>query len=326
MISIKDNLIPRDKLKLCHAWLDKANWVYGWPSNTDMQFGHWNVDIAKTAITNTTEIKDRLPQAFKEVWKDLNNKLYKDKATLIRCYSNRHTFGTEGYIHTDTKRKEDHTIVIYLDDWNANWGGETMFYDPLKTEIIKSVIPSYGKVVSFPGTIPHKAAAISRICSKVRTTLMFKATIDPKAIYEAEELLTEFLKEIGADKKPHKNGSLMDHLIRVFHILKSVGANDILALAGGLHSIYGTNAYKTGCLSYTSWKVEQTFGPEVDRLVKLFSKLDRPNALENPDGSLSELDLFLMRSIECANLYDQGELDAEKYPNLHEFVKIFKKG
>ena len=211
-------------------------------------------------------------------------------------------------------------------NWDTNWGGETVFYSKDKSEVLKAVIPSYGRVVAFQGNINHKAAALSRVCPKVRTTLMFKVTIDPKAVYEAEEILAEFLKEIGANKKPHKTGTLADHLIRVFHILKSVGANDILAVAGGLHSVYGTNAYKKACLSKESTKVKELFGPEVDRLVRLFSSIDRPKVLENPDGSLNDLDLFLMRSLECANLYDQNELDPAKYPNLYEFSKIFKKG
>ena len=41
--------------------------------------------------------------------------------------------------------------------------------------------------------------------------------------------------------------------------------------------------------------------------------------LENPDGSLSENDLFILRLIEFANLYDQDAL--QNKPNLIEFYK-----
>ena len=144
-------------------------------------------------------------------------------------------------------------------------------------------------------------------------------------MYQAEELLWTFLEKIGATKRPHKDGSLADHLMRTFHILKSVGAGDILALAGGLHSVYGTNAYKKPCLSKEDTQIRELFGPEVDRLVRLFSAIDRPNVLEKPDGSLEDLDLFLLRSIECANLYDQQELDQQVYPNLYEFAMQIRK-
>ena len=324
MITIKENFIPKHLLKPCEAWLDKANWVYGWPSNKNIPFGHWNVDISRTGITNPTDIAKNIPPVFKDVWTEINKELYKGQARLTRCYANKHTFGTEGFIHTDTEREEDHTIVVYLNTkWDASWGGETMFYNKDMTKIVEAVLPSYGRVVAFPGTIPHRASPLSRISTGARTTLMFKSTINPKAVYGAEVILTKFLTDIGANKRPHKRGSLMDHLIRCFHILKTTGANDILALSGGLHSVYSTNAYKQACIPFTGTILEETFGPEVDRIVRLFSQIDRPNCLENPDGSINELDLFLLRAIESANLYDQGELDPSKYPNLMEFIKQF---
>jgi hypothetical protein len=67
------------------------------------------------------------------------------------------------------------------------------------------------------------------------------------------------------------------------------------------------------------------FGAEVDRIARLFSTVDRPSSLESPDGSLNETDLFLLRCIECANLYDQDELDPAVYPNLCEFASKFRK-
>jgi SM-20-related protein len=322
MINVKEDIIDKALLDKCVNFVNEGNWSYGWHSNKNVQFGHWNLDITKTSANNSTDVVDRLPKQFKPVWDIINKEFFGGKAMLTRCYSNRHTFGTEGYIHTDTTRAQDHTCVVYLDEeWDSDWGGETNFYTADKTEIIKSVLPKYGRTAVFPGTVPHCARGITRICSKVRTTLMFKATIDPKALYPAEEMLKTFLTQIGATQRKHRTGTLADHLMRCFHLLKDVGANDILALAGGLHSVYGTNAFKHPCVDKESTQVAELFGPEVDRLVKLYSEIDRPSCLENPDGSLSELDLFLLRSIECVNLHDQDALKADKYPNLLKFVK-----
>ena len=144
MIIVKDNALSKPLLTSCKIWLEKANWSYGWPSNDKYPFGHWNVDISKTGSSNPTEIKHRLPEYFKLLWDDVNKEFFNSKATLVRCYANRHTFGTEGYIHTDTNRKEDQTIVIYMDEhWNYEWGGETAFYE--NGEIIKAVVPRYGR-------------------------------------------------------------------------------------------------------------------------------------------------------------------------------------
>ena len=326
MISVKDNAVDKELLDAAMYFINKANWSYGWPSNKDMPYGHWNVDFTHTTKNNSTDVTTRLPPVLMPIWQGVNQAFFGGQARLVRCYANRHTFGTEGYIHTDTERDEDQTCVVYLDkDWDPNWGGETSFYSKDLKEIVKSVIPAYGRTAVFKGNIPHCAKPVSRICPKVRTTLMFKVTINPKAVYTAEELLQSFLETIGATKKPHKRGSLADHLIRTFHILKEAGAGDILALAGGLHSVYGTNVFKKPCLNKDSTVVRDTFGPEVDRIVRLFSSIDRPKCLEKPDGSLEDLDLFLLRSIECANLYDQEELDPEKYPDLYEFATQFKR-
>lgn len=328
MINVKEGIIPEKLLGQITRYLDKGNWSYGWPSNTDMPYGHWNLNITNTTKNNPTDVADRLPEVFKSVWDIVNKEFFGGEAVLTRCYANRHTYGTEGYIHTDTTRTQDQTCVVYLNNtWDANWGGETNFYSADMSEVVKSVLPKFGRTAVFPGYILHCARGLTRICPEVRTTLMFKASIDPKSLYPAEEVLKNFLEQIGATQKKHKKGTLADHLLRTFHILKDAGAGDILALAGGLHSVYGTNVFKKQSVSRDSAVVADLFGPEVDRLVRLFSNINRPNCLETPDGSLSDLDLFLMRSIECANLHDQDELNAETYPNLCEFVnQIRNKG
>lgn len=326
MISIKDGVIPHNELQAAAYFLSKANWSYGWPSNTDMPYGHWNADFTKTGKNNPTDVSVSLPPVLSQLWRKVNDSFFNGQAKLTRCYANKHTFGTEGYIHTDTERAEDQTCVVYMDEkWDANWGGETSFYSKDLKEIVKSVMPQFGRTAVFQGNIPHCAKPVSRVCPQVRTTLMFKVTINPKAVYTSEELLVPFLEEIGATKLPHKRGSLADHLIRVYHILKSAGAGDIVALAGGLHSLYSTNTFKKKVLALDDTQIRDKFGPEVDRLVRLFSAADRPKCLEKPDGTLDELDLFLLRSIECANLYDQEELDPQVYPNLYEFAMQFKR-
>jgi hypothetical protein len=219
--------------------------------------------------------------------------------------------------------------VIYLNKtWEAQWGGETTFYNASKTEIVNAILPKYGRAVTFPGTVPHCARSLSRICAEVRTTLMFKFATDLKAMYPIEDVLKSFIADLGAFQKPHKNGSLGDHLLRVFGLMKSVGANDTLALAGGLHSVYGTSAYKNACLPTDSRAVHDMFGPEVDRLVRLFCKIKRPDDLapnrSDKSTPLTDEDLFFMRCIEAANLYDQGEID--RNPHLKAFVESVRKG
>ena len=330
---IKTKQVPHELLEPAQSWLDRGAWTHGWPSDKSVPFGHWNLDITNSGHLNTIDVVQLLPEVFKPIWEFLRPKDPQgnnlENTTLIRSYANKHTYGTEGYRHVDTTRPSDHTCVIYLNKkWEAQWGGETTFYNTSKTEIINAVLPKYGRAITFPGTVPHCARALSRICPEVRTTLMFKFAIDLKAMYPVEDVLKGFITDLGAFQKPHKNGSLADHLLRVYGLMKSAGANDTLAIAGGLHSIYGTSAYQNACLPLDSKDVENVFGPEVDRLVRLFCKLKRPADLApNRDDKctpLSEEDLLFMRCIEAANLYDQGEID--RNPHLKAFVEKVRRG
>jgi SM-20-related protein len=317
--------MTQPQLDTINMYLDGCVWTYGWKSHEDIAFGHWNTDITHTFKTNPTNVVDRLPFELTSVWDNLNQGIFGGKAILTRCYANRHTFGTEGYIHTDTERDEDHTVVVYMNkEWNPNWGGETVLYTPDRKEIVKSYIPKYGRVVVFPGTIPHRANPVSRICPEVRTTLMFKVSIDPKPMDDDEKKLLDFLTKIGADKMPHKKGSLLDHLYRCYHLAKNMGLDLTIALSAGLHSVYGTNAFEHKLLDFSSKDVEDTFGYDVDELVRLFHSIDRPKVLEEGAEFLGK-HLFALRCIEVANLYDQGELLPKDYPNLLQFVSELRK-
>jgi len=305
--------------------VNHGNWTFGWHSNRDIPYGHWNCDFTATAVTNSEDVTDRMPESLQLLWTEINEKIFIGKAIPVRCYANRSTFGTEGYIHTDTTRQEDHTVIIYLNEkWEAGWGGETVFYNDKQDAITASVLPAYKRLVVFPGTVPHKAAALSRICNQVRTSLMFKVSIDPQPLSEEEETLKAFLLDIGADKIKHSVGTLYDHLMRVYHLLSSMKAPQYIALAGGLHSVYGTNAFKDNP-DIADGAILEEFGPEVDHLVRLFGTIDRPGCLEDMDPSISDEDMFCLRCIECANLYDQSQLNQKDYPNLFAFSREVRK-
>jgi SM-20-related protein len=324
MVNIKDNIFPSEILNPCISYINNGNWSYGWHSNKNLPYSHWNLDISKTPRDHMEEVKHTIPEEFQKVWDVLNKEMFFDKGILVRCYSNRHTFGTEGYIHTDTERDSDFTCVIYLNKkWDADWGGETSFFTHDNSEIVAAVLPKFGRVVVFPGNLPHCARPVTKMCNEVRTTLMFKVLLSPEAFDEVEGTLRRFLSDIGAHKKKHKKGSLADHLIRCFRTVRGMGGGDILALAAGLHSVYGTNVFKNSCLAWEDQSVKTLFGDEVDRIVRLFGSINRPEALENPDGSLSDMDLFLLRCIECVNLFDQKELSSERFPNLYQFAAQF---
>lgn len=321
MLIVDDKFFTEAELQPCLDWLGAAPWSFGWKSNMDVAlcFGHWNMDIANGERFNDQDVATRLPPAFDVLWKKLAANI--PSATLVRCYANQHTFGTEGTIHTDTETDNQLTCVVYMNkDWSPYWGGETAFYDHDVTDIVKSVVPKFGRTALFSGNIPHCARAVNRICDSARMTLMFKFTIDPKAVLPTEERLYNFLRQIGAHQKPHKDGALIGHLMRTYEQMVGLGLPEALCLGGGLHSVYGTSTYKNAPLTMDSTVVADTFGAEADGYARMFHNLKRPDDLK--DGSpLAPADLYAMRCIETANLYDQNEL--HYYPHLVEFLKTF---
>lgn len=140
--------------------------------------------------------------------------------------------------------------------------------------------------------------------------------------------LANFLVEQGCFESKHSGESLGNHLINTYRVLHAIGVREPVALAGGLHSIYGTNAFKRMTVSDRA-TILLRFGAEVERLVFLFHRLERPKALEAvPDDGgevkdrltgdsilVSRQDVEDLRLIEAANLLEQsGNLSA--YPKI----------
>jgi hypothetical protein len=144
--------------------------------------------------------------------------------------------------------------------------------------------------------------------------------------------LLAFLEAAGCFEKNHSGHTLGEHLINTSAILEAVDAPEEVVLAGGLHSIYGTNAFKTSIKAESDrGMIADLFGSETERLAFIFGRIERPKALEAlPDtggnvqdrvsGELYDLtakELWGLRLIEAANLLEQGN-------NLDRFPAIAK--
>ena len=120
-----DKVFPDELMERIYNEIDHVPWHYGWPSNKGMGYSHWNYDFAGAGPDNGLDCSTNLSGVIDEAWKFLKQNVVGDQA-LLRCYTNSHTFGVEGYPHTDSSRPEDKTIVVYIDKrWRREWGGET---------------------------------------------------------------------------------------------------------------------------------------------------------------------------------------------------------
>jgi hypothetical protein len=141
------------------------------------------------------------------------------------------------------------------------------------------------------------------------------------------------LKRLGTFKKQHNRRmglTLGEHLTNTYDDLIRIGADEDVALAGGLHSIYGTNSFKFATVKPDQRPIiRELFGERAERLAWLFCIINRPQGLETghiydwktkQPVDLSSEDLRDLRLIEIANLSDNGA-KLTNYPNLERFYE-----
>jgi len=84
----------------------------------------------------------------------------------------------------------------------------------------------------------------------------------------------DFLKKVGTEDIPHSGGTLFDHLIGVFNILKDMDVAQHVQDAGLYHSIYGTAVFHHQTTSDRG-VVQGIIGEDAEHLVYLFCILGR---------------------------------------------------
>ena len=144
-------------------------------------------------------------------------------------------------------------------------------------------------------------------------------------------ILLAVLKRTGAFRQQHNRReglTLGEHLTNTYDDLKRMGADEDVALAGGLHSIYGTNSFRKAALGPDKRPVLRgLFGERTERLAWIFSQINRPRCFEGESVKnwktgepveVSEEDFQDLKLIEVANLIDNGA-NIGKYPNLERF-------
>jgi len=330
-----DNFLPEEILVEINQNISQHGFRYGWQSinsrDQSIPYAHWNNTFAGVDAENGLDLSNKLDGAIAKAWEHIRS-TYCPGASLVRCYMNAHTYGVEGYPHTDTIRN-GHTVLVYLNDvWKREWGGETMFYD--KDTVLYAELPKRNKGLIFDGKICHVAKGVTRLCPSLRVTLMFKITKQDD-IDSDRDRLQEFLMSIKADTGPHaNNSSLLGHLLRTYDYLKAIGQPQYVCNAGAIHSIFGTNLYQwKDRLDYSERdRVAAAAGEDATRLAEIFSKVPRPAAIESalkqftgkllalsgPAIEITQLDLNDLAAIEGANLRDQSAF-GNHYPMLKDY-------
>jgi SM-20-related protein len=187
-IVMSDTSVPKTVQRSITEFTKKPIWQYGWQSNARRdRHCYWHAHFAggdgNSRRNCLAELQaNTAAQPILDLWNVLSQGILKGHEPL-RAYANSHTFGVEGYVHTDNEDTENYFSTIYYAHpvWHANWCGETVFYNKDSTDIVASIYPKPGRLISFHGATPHCARAPSRDCAELRIVVVFKTQLSADA-------------------------------------------------------------------------------------------------------------------------------------------------
>jgi SM-20-related protein len=182
-IALYDDFLPPDEQQAVMEFLRAPGWAFGAYSDPSPDASrYWYKHFCGYVKTGQeahdlgaleTELAGTAP-LLAEMWRRIATDILPGHA-LTRCYANGYPHGSEGGLHLDSNVATHFTVIYYPHlSWHPNFAGETVFFDPTGNDIIAAVYPKPNRLVVFPGVIPHVARGVSRKCTDLRVTLMFK--------------------------------------------------------------------------------------------------------------------------------------------------------
>jgi len=133
----------------------------------------------------------------------------------------------------------------------------------------------------------------------------------------------KFLKDIGCDKLPHKNGSLYDHLVATAKLLIRFKRSDDEVICGLFHSIYGTTHYKhSKKLNITRNQIRSLVGNTAEELIHKFCSLgySREEVLE--EDKFDKTSLEQLRWVAYCNEIEQSTKYKPWTKKLEQLLKV----
>lgn len=183
-VLVVDDLVAEPLQHALIRLVRRPIWAFGWKSvKENDRFGFWHAHFAGGNKDSRGNCLDELASnaaiaPVHDLWQCLSRSLLAGHEP-IRIYANAHTYGIEGYVHTDSSDEDNYFTTVYYAHhaWHANWAGETVFVRPETGDTIHSIHPRPGRVVMFRGATPHAARSPSRDCPEVRITIVVKTQL-----------------------------------------------------------------------------------------------------------------------------------------------------
>jgi SM-20-related protein len=175
-----DGLVPPHLALRLTALMQRNIWRFGWRAATTQTTHHFwhshfggDTEDGKTDCQHELENRPLMAPVL-ELWNLVRDRFCQGHV-LVRAYANGHTFGSDGHLHTDSEQPGHFTTIYYAHEiWEANWAGETVFFNSIGDDVLQAVHPRPGRLVHFPGTVPHAARGPSRDCPALRAVIVLK--------------------------------------------------------------------------------------------------------------------------------------------------------
>lgn len=179
--TVVDNLLDTDLQHRLASITERNIWRYGWrPDSRGFGQAFLCCEFAGTNMSNSGDCTPELESHARfrpmlALWRRLAETVAAGHVP-IRVYAVGHAFGGGGGMHRDNEEDPSLFSFVYYahQHWDADWGGETVFFDNLGRDVVQAVHPIPGRVIYFRGDAQHAARPPSRECPILRSVFVFK--------------------------------------------------------------------------------------------------------------------------------------------------------
>lgn len=181
MIQVFDNLLEINVADQIEESIKNSSWNSYWNyGRITKDSWNWHNPVGndrRNMGENSTRLENLTPNQ-RILWESISEKIleiHPVKHKMERLYMNAHTYGQDGYIHTDDGSI---TAIYYPFKWNIAHEGGTSFYNEEKNDCIFYSSNKFNRLVLFDAKIPHRAMPVTRDCNELRCVIVFKTSVD----------------------------------------------------------------------------------------------------------------------------------------------------
>jgi SM-20-related protein len=177
-IQVFDDLLPPPLYSDLMQAASRIGWRFGWSTPSNPHSLYWHHEVARGRKSNTEDLSHNVRQhplpVFAQYMDWLRENVVSGDTRILRFYLNAHTFGTDGWPHTDTDRLDELTTVLYLTEtWKPEWCGETVVFDA-RGDIEAAVVPRTNRLLTFPSDRLHAPRPLAKAFAGLRIVLVIK--------------------------------------------------------------------------------------------------------------------------------------------------------